>query len=218
MNETQTAKIKVIIVDDLKFSRDFFEMAVTIDPHYELVRTFDAAEDAVEFCVVHEVDMLIMDVLMREGLDGLSAAEQIKKANPAIKIILVTASAESSWLPRARAAGVNSFWYKEYSDVKLAEVMERTARGESVYPTNPPDLPFGDTNKSALSERELDVLRELTAGYTNQEIADHLGISVNTVRTHITNMINKTGYESRFDLALNAKALGVVVGESKKGE
>lgn len=114
--------------------------------------------------------------------------------------------------------GVESFWFKEYSDVKLAEVIQRTANGESVYPTDAPDLPFGDTTKSALTDREIDVLRELTSGYTNQEIADRLNISVNTVRTHIINMINKTGYESRFDLALNAKALGVVVGKTKKGE
>ena len=72
--------------------------------------------------------------------------------------------------------------------------------------------------KSVLTERELDVLRELTGGYSNQEIAERLGISINTVRTHITSMVNKTGYESRFDLALNAKALGVVVGSTKKGE
>ena len=202
----------------MQYSRDFFRMSIEINPAYQLVKEFDTAEEAAEYCLAHDVDIVVMDIMMQNGIDGLTAAERIKAAKPFVKIILATASAESSWLVRARNAGVESFWYKEYSNVKLRDVIARTIAGESIYPTDVPDLPFGDTTKSALTERELDVLRELTAGYPNQEIAERLDISVNTVRTHITNMVNKTGYESRFDLALNAKALGVVVGTTKKGE
>ena len=214
MNEKTT----IVIADDLQFSRDFFSMCVSADPHYRLVAIFASAEDAVDYCKTVDVDILIMDIIMREGYDGLFAAEELKKVKPKTKIILATACAESSYLDKAKEIGVDSFWFKEYSDVKLAEVIARTSQGENVYPTEAPDLPFGDTTKSALTEREIDVLRELTSGYTNAEIAQRLNISVNTVRTHIINMINKTGYESRFDLALNAKALGVVVGKTKKGE
>ena len=211
-------KVKIIVADDLKSSRGLFVATIKLNPRYHLEREFETAEAALEYLEGHDVDLVIMDVMMREGVDGLVAAERIKATKPFIKVILATGSAESKWMERAREIGVESFWYKEYSDEELSDVIQRTLAGESVYPVKVPDLPFGDTMKSALTERELDVLRELTAGYSNQEIADRLGISINTVRTHIINMVNKTGYESRFDLALNAKALGVVVGSTKKGE
>lgn len=213
-----TKQYRMIIVDDLRYSRKMFATVTDVNPHYKLELACETCDEALEYVEATDVDLVIMDVMMRVGVDGLAAAKRIKEAKPYIKIILVTGTAESSWMDVAKEAGVESFWYKEYSEDKLDDIIKRTLAGESVYPTKAPDLPFGDTMKSALTERELDVLRELTGGYSNQEIAERLGISINTVRTHITSMVNKTGYESRFDLALNAKALGVVVGNTKKGE
>lgn len=74
-------------------------------------------------------------------------------------------------------------------------------------------MPFGRVTRSDLTERELDVLRELTGGYTNEGISQRLGISINTVRTHIQNILNKTGFENRLDLAMNAKSIGLVVND-----
>ena len=88
--------------------------------------------------------------------------------------------------------------------------------GESVYPDSPPNPAFGAAVKADLSERELDVLRELTRNGTNEEIARQLGVSVNTVRTHIQHMLEKTGFRNRIDLAVNAKTLGVVVHEDDR--
>ena len=67
-----------------------------------------------------------------------------------------------------------------------------------------------------MSEREQEVLRELTRNYTNEEIAQRLHISVNTTRSHIQHMPEKTGYKNRIDLAVNAKTLGVVVHEDDR--
>jgi len=89
--------------------------------------------------------------------------------------------------------------------------MERTMNGESVYPESLPDYEFGDAKKSELTERELEVLRELTTNRSNEEIAEILNISLNTVKRHIQNMLNKTGYKNRLELAINAKTLGLVV-------
>lgn len=113
---------------------------------------------------------------------------------------------------------MESFWFKEYSTISLTEVMDRTMNGESVYPDSPPNPEFGSAKKADLTEREQDVLRELTRNYTNEEIAQRLNISVNTVRTHIQHMLEKTGYRNRIDLAVNAKALGLVVHEEDRKE
>lgn len=211
-------KIKVVVVDDFRISRQFFESYVQSAPAYELIKSLPSAKDALEYCKNTPPDLLIMDVLMRTGIDGLSAAERLKKIRPEVKIILATSTAEATWEETAKTAGIEGFWYKEYSDRSLLEVMDRVMTGEKVYPEEAPDPSFGMISRSDLTERELDVLRELTAGYANEMIATRLGITVNTVRYHIQNMLNKTGYENRLDLAMNAKSLGVVVSDRDRLE
>ena len=212
---SKSKKINVMVVDDYRISRSFFEMLIRGDAHYKLTASFADADAALEFCRANEnkVDLILMDILMRSGTDGLSIAEQIKAEFSQIKIILVTSALESAWEYRARQAGIESFWYKEYSEEPLLEVMSRTMAGESLYPEAPIDVDFGNAKKIDLTPRDLDVLRELMYGRTNEEIAERLGISVNTVRTHIQNMLNKTGYKNRLELVVNAASIGIVIGD-----
>ena len=149
--------------------------------------------------------------MMKHGLDGLTCAEIIKNNDPKIKLILATSTAEYQWIEKAKQAGIESFWFKEYDERSLLEVMDRTMKGEHVYPGARPDPELGDAKKSELSERELEILRELTTNRSNEEIAERYCISVNTVKRHIQNMLAKTGYTNRLELAVNAKALGLVV-------
>ncbi len=209
-------RIRVVVVDDQNVSRGFFEMYVRTSTCYELSASLRTARAAVDYADCHEIDLLILDVMMQEGIDGLSAAEIIKQKHPSVKIILTTSASETSWEEKARKIGVESFWYKEYDDRSLLEIMDRTMSGESVYPNSPPRVKFGNAERSDLTERELDVLRELTQSLTNEEIADKLFISVNTVKRHIRNILEKTGFTSRLDLAMNASRLGIVIHEDER--
>ena len=206
-------KTRVVIADDQNVSRGFFEMYVRASMNYELLAGVRTAEEAVAFVDSHETDLLILDVMMQDGIDGLTAAEKIKQRHPDIKIILTTSASETSWEEKAREIGVESFWYKEYDEHGIQEIMDRTVNGESVYPGDPPRVPFGKISRTDLTERELDVLRELTASLTNEEIAEKLHISANTVKRHLQNIMEKTGFESRLELAMNAKSLALVVHE-----
>ncbi len=94
-----------------------------------------------------------------------------------------------SWLARARAIGVDSFWYKEAQKEPILEVMRRTMEGEHVYPDETPSVQLGYANSRDLSERELDVLRELISGDSNSEIGERLGISASTVKWHVQNLL-----------------------------
>ena len=209
-------KIKVLVVDDQYVARSFFELHVEMATRYELAASLPNAEQAVAWCMEHPVDLVIMDVVMKYGLDGLTCARTIKRDHPQIKIILTTSMAEARWIEKARKAKIDSFWFKEYSDIPLTEVMDRTMNGESVYPSSLPNPEFGEITKYDLSERELEVLRELTRNLTNEEIAEELHISPHTVKRHIENMMAKTGFKSRVDLAVNARALGLVVSDQDR--
>jgi DNA-binding NarL/FixJ family response regulator len=204
-------RIRVVVADDQNISRGFFEMYVRAAPRYELLAGLRTAEEAARFVDEHETDLLILDVMMQFGIDGLSAAGLIKQKHPGLRIILTTSASETSWEGKAKALGVESFWYKEYDDHSLLDIMDRTMAGESVYPGDLPRVPFGRAERGDLTERELEVLRELTASLTNDEIAEKLHISVNTVKRHLQNIMEKTGFENRLELAMNARLLGLVV-------
>ncbi|MBO4579551.1 MAG: response regulator transcription factor [Clostridiales bacterium] len=209
-------KTRVVVVDDQNISRGFFEMYVRAAKDYELVAGLRSAQSSLDYVEENEVDLLIMDVMMADGIDGLSAATLIKQKHPEIKIILTTSTSETSWEEKAREAGIESFWYKEYDEHGLLEIMERTMNGESVYPQDAPNVPFGKITRADLTERELEIIRELTASMTNEEIAEKLQISVNTVKRHIQNIMEKTGFESRLDLAMSAKSQGLVVNDQDR--
>ena len=209
-------RIRVVVADDQNISRGFFEMYVRAAIRYELLAGLRTAADAAAYVDAHETDLLILDVMMQDGVDGLTAAEAIKRKHPEIRIILTTSASETSWEEKARAIGIESFWYKEYDSHSLIEIMDRTMNGESVYPGDAPRVPFGAVTRADLTDRELDVLRELTGSLTNEEIAERLNISANTVKRPIQNIMEKTGFESRLDLAMNAKALGLVVHDSDR--
>lgn len=210
------SKIRVVVADDQNISRGFFEMYVRASADYELAAGLRTAQAAIDYVDKHKVDLLILDIMMQDGIDGLSAAEKIKKNHPEIKIILTTSASETAWEQKAKDAGIDSFWYKEYDEHGLLEIMERTINGESVYPDKAPNVSFGKIMRSDLTDRELEIIRELTASKTNEEIAEKLQISANTVKRHIQNIMEKTGFESRLDLAMSAKSIGLVVSDVER--
>lgn len=93
----------------------------------------------------------------------------------------------------------------------MLEVMDRTMAGERIWPDQAPTVSLGLTDSTKLTDREMDVLRCLAKGYGNQEIGDELNMSVNTVRFHLANLLSKTGYTSRTELAIAAAQSGMVV-------
>ena len=211
-----TQRAKVVVADDQNISRAFFEMYVRAATSYELVAGLRTAREAVEYAGSNPVDLMILDVLMPGDMDGLTAAARIKALHPETRIILTTAASETNWEEKARDIGVESFWYKEYDDHSLIEIMDRTMAGESVYPGRSPQVAFGKATRADLTQRELDVLRELTGSLSNEEIAERLFISPNTVKRHLQNIMEKTGFSSRLELAMTARSLGLVVSDEER--
>ena len=202
---------KVMIVDDQNISRKMFSMYIENSGRYELVHAVESAMFADTYVLNRDIDLVLMDILMGDGSSGLEAAAKIKKIKPEIKIIAVTSMPEVSWLDQARAIGIESFWYKEATEETILSVMDRTMAGESVYPDSPPNVQLGLAQSSEFTQKELEVLRLLTTGATNQEIAEQLGVSENTIKTHVKHLLEKTGYEGRVKLAIQARITGMVI-------
>lgn len=202
---------RVMIVDDFLMSRQVFENAVKASEEFTLAASLNTAEEAVEYVSKKYVDLVVMDVVMTEGVNGLEATRLIKDIRPETKILIVTSMPELSYIERAKKVGADSFWYKEVQEQPILEIMLRTMNGESIYPDSPPEVRLGNALSTELTDKEAEVLRELTAGASNKEIADKLGITERTVKMHISNMMQKTGFRSRLELAVKARTGGLVV-------
>lgn len=160
--------------------------------------------------------MVLMDVVTKNGASGLVAAEKIKKRSPKVKIIIVTSMPECSYIERAKKIGVEGFWYKDFGEEPISSLIDRVLDGEIVYPLDKPEVRLGLAKGEELTERELEILRELTGGLTNAEIASKKGLSEKRIRNIVTGLLEKTGFHNRTELAVRARESGLVIFEREE--
>lgn len=193
--------------------RQLFESIINNSERYEIAASVDSASVADIYCAKMPIDLILMDVVMSKGINGIEAAKRIKNSYPHIKILIVTSMPDGSFIKKAQMAGVDSFWYKEVQDEPLLNIMDRTMAGERVFPDQTPVVFLGDAKSTDFTDREFDVLRCVAAGYSDKEISEMLNISYGTERVHLNNLLQKTACSSRTELAIMAAKTGVVVPE-----
>lgn len=204
---------KVVIAEDFRMIRELFESTVERAENYTLAASFPTAQQAVKYLEKNQADLVLMDVLIPGSMSGLVAAEKLKSFKPDVKIIVVTSMPELSYEKRAREIGVEGFWQKEIQEQPILEIMDRVMAGETVYPSEQIEVPIGNTMSTDFTEREVEVLKELVTGASNKEISQKLCMGESTVKMHITNMLQKSGYHSRLELALMARHYGIAINE-----
>jgi len=190
----------VLIVEDSVISRDFFERQLSLSPDYCIVASIENAANAEIACMRNKIDLVLMDVCTADDESGLVAAEKIKKNYPNVRVIIMTSMPEHSFIEKAKAGGCDSFWYKEQCETSLLEICDRTMRGEFVWPDHTPVVTIGLAKSSEFTDRELDIIRALTGGCRYEEIANTLHMSPNTVKYHVKNILQKTGFHTTVQL------------------
>ena len=201
----------VLIVEDDPMARHLLEIYIANSDKYNNVQSVESAALAEFCCRTNKVDVILMDVCTAMNASGLDAAEKIKKSFPHIKVIIITSQPECSFIDRANAVGVDSFWYKNSDADEILSVIDRTMSGERVYPDSSPSLKLGDIFSEELTDRELEVLRELVAGESDAAIAEKLFMSLRSVKGHIQSMREKTGFRNRTELAVRARESGLII-------
>ena len=205
--------INIMIVEPQILHRQFFELLIGERTDHQVLFSLVSPAMAESCCERHSIDLILMDTCTGRDESGFHAAKRIKEKFPKTKIIIMTDLPEYSFISRAKAAGADSFWYKNGGAEFLLEIVGKTLSGESVYPDSSPEIYLGNAGSSDFTERELDVLRELTTGDPDTAIAEKLNMSVWTVRSHLKHMMAKTGFFSRTALAVAARASGLVIWE-----
>lgn len=207
----KNGKYSVMIVEDQQMPKTLFSHYINSSNHFYLQIAIENASIADIVCTKMPVDLILMDVVTENGESGLVAAEKIKKKFPNIKIIIVTSMPECSYIKRAKKIGVEGFWYKEINEQPILSIMEKVINGEIVYPEQLQPVKVGLALSNEFTEKELIILRLILGGYSNVEIPQKLGVSAGVIKNHVANMLLKTGFRSRTQLAVRARETGLVI-------
>ena len=191
--------IRVLIIEDHASMRESLTAAFEQTEDIRTVGEGASAEFALALCEKLKPDVALLDVCTEGGASGLTAAEEIHEKYPQIRIVIMTAFDEISYVPRARALGADGFIYKSRSLSCFVEVIRSVYAGEKCFP-QPKTIPMPQ-GEAPLTDREMEILRLLCKHMSSKEIADELFISENTVKYHKKNMLQKTGFSSTIDLA-----------------
>lgn len=192
--------------------RSLLESYLQMDADVHLVASIPGANQAPELCQAGDIDLVLMDVQTEHRENGLLAVRKIKAVHPRIRIVVVTSLLDFDILRQAWEYGADSLWYKDSDARTLMEVLHRTLLGERVFPDAPPSVEIGTAKSTEFTKTELKVLRCLVRGKSYSKIAEELNIEPRTVQFHVTNMLQKTNFENKLQLALAVSDAKLIVG------
>ena len=202
---------RVLIVEDQKMAQENMEAIVQSSEDYILAGTISNAADAELVCMHKPVDLILMDVCTAYDESGIEACAISKKKHPKIKVIIVTSMAEHTFIEKAKEANADSFWYKDASHNELIDMMERTMKGEHIFPDKTPEVRLGLSSSYELTNAEFEVLRALMQSTGDEDAAKMLGCTKANIRWHVGKILEKTGYRTRTELLIAVAQKNLII-------
>ncbi len=213
-----TTPTTILLVDDHKVVRQGVRAFLDLQPDLSVVAEAKNGEEAIVQAQEHAPDVVLMDLIM-PGMDGVEATRKVKQVSPRSQVIVLTSYQQDEHIFPAIRAGALSYLLKDVEPLELADAVRKAAAGEAVlhprvaarvvqeiHGTRKDELnPFTE-----LSERELDVLKLIADGQSNNDIAELLFISPKTVKSHVSNILSKLHLGDRTQAAVYAWREGVV--------
>lgn len=211
--------IKVLLVDDHEMVRIGLAAVLDTEDGIEVVGEASNGVDGIRLAQSYKPDVVLMDLVM-DGMDGVETTAKLLEIHPDCKVIVLTSFIDDSKIYPVIEAGAFSYLLKTSRASEIAEAIRAASRGQSVLesqvaakmmnrfraPKQQEEVRLHDD----LTEREMDVLKRVALGRSNQEIADELFIGVKTVKFHVTNIFNKLHVEDRTQAAIYAHRQGIV--------
>jgi two-component system, NarL family, response regulator NreC len=208
--------IRVLVVDDHAVVRSGLRLLIDAEEDMETVGEAGTVRDAIFEARTSTPDLILMDVVM-PGESGLEGLPRLLHEHPGVKVLILSMQDDPRYLREAFAAGASGYVLKEAADTEVVTaIREVAAGGRYVHPELGARLIAAEAEaarqaeEDPLSDREREVLRLLALGYTNQEIAKQLFISVRTAETHRAHVMQKLRLASRADLVRYAIAHGLL--------
>ena len=230
MPESSKATVRVLVVDDQQLMRDGIASLLSLQEGIEVAGTASNGQRAIEQALHLQPDVILMDVRM-PVMDGVAATIQLHRQLPQSKIMMLTTFDDDTYVLEALRAGASGYLLKDIPAHDLARAVHAVHRG--IYQLDPavaqrvvaslatgagnqPAPPAGHVADSSpakrgeMTERELEVLRLISRGASNREIAETLVISEGTVKNHISSILSRLGLRDRTQAAIYAREQGLL--------
>lgn len=212
MNEN--GMIQVLIVDDHAMVRSGLTNFIGSFDWVEAVGEASNGAEAVEFCAQHDVDVVLMDMIM-PVMDGTEATRRIISLGKSVKVIILTSFHEQNMVEQALRAGATSYLLKNVSADELAAAIRSANSGLATLAPEATEALIEARHREVeanyhLTDREEEVLALLAAGASNREISEQLSLSVATIKFHLTNIFTKLGARNRVEAVTIALEHGLV--------
>jgi DNA-binding NarL/FixJ family response regulator len=212
--------IRVLIADDHALFREGIRRLLSASPEIETVGEAKSGEEAVRLVEDLAPDVVLLDIMM-PGMSGIDVARVIHTTSPRTRVIILTVHATEEFLFEAIKAGAMGYLLKDASSDELLRAIRLVAQGEGLLAPGLAAKVFKEFARVAasqelapvvtlLTDREAEILKHVTAGLANKEIARTLNISERTVKNHLTNIMEKLHVNSRTQAAVYALRSGLV--------
>jgi DNA-binding NarL/FixJ family response regulator len=205
--------LRILITEDHVLVSEGLEVMLSNVEDLELVGVVDSGEKALETIKGGIVDVVLMDISLSTTMSGIEATRLIKEESPDTKVLVLTMFTDPGTVAEAVKAGADGYMSKGASGDALVKGIRDVAEGRSVLDPNVTEGIFGRIGGKdirALSDRELTVLQELTHGKSTREVAEHIHVSEETVKTYLKQIFKKLGVRDRTEAVAEAFRRGLV--------
>jgi len=208
------SKSNILIVEDHELTR--FGLKTTFDGVDFIGTVFEAeyAEKALDIFNNNPIDLIVMDLGL-PNINGIEATKKIRAKNKEVKIIILTSHNDEKEVLESLKAGANAYCSKEINPARLVEVVHSVLEGASWFDPSIAHVVLkaaissnaaevSTKNDYGLTSRETQILKLITQGYSNNEIAKELFVSINTTKAHVASILQKLEVDDRLQAALKA--------------
>lgn len=207
-------KSNILIVEDHELTRFGLKTAFEACEYAENIFEAESAEVAFEIVENNRIDLIIMDLGL-PGVDGIEATKRIKQIHSEIRVVILTSHNDVQEVLNSLRAGANAYCSKEINPKRLTEVVLSVLDGASWFDPSIAHIVLEAAAQSqkvevmpekdySLTSRETQILKLITEGYSNNEIANKLFVSINTTKAHVASILQKLEVDDRLQAALKA--------------
>lgn len=213
--------IKLMVVDDQDLFREGLRTLLSVKPEFDVVAEAANGEEAIRLAANYQPKVILMDLRM-PVMDGVTAIKRLRTIIPECRVIILTTFDDDEDVFDGLRAGAVGFLLKDVTSEKLYEAIFAAARGEyflqpsitarvlAEFSRTTPPIKKIKSAYTALSERETQILKLVSTGASNKEIAENLIITEGTVKNHLSSIFSKLYVKDRIQAVLKAKEIGII--------
>lgn len=201
--------IRVAIIDDHAIVRMGLKYSLSLEPDFEFAGEHSGGEGAGEFVARVRPDVVLLDVRM-PVVNGIEALADIRRKAPDAKVLMLTTSDGDEDVFRSMNMGARGYMVKDESGDDLHVAIRTVASGEVFLPKRIKAIYDDRKMRPSLSEREIEIVRLVAKGFSNDELAERLHLSPETIKAHLRHVYEKLGVESRVEAVTEAMRTGLV--------